>query len=141
MAWLLIGGGLALILGAFLPWATLSAPFVGSISKSGIDGGDGWITVALGAALVGIGVRTMTQRVTVPFVGTVLTTVIAGLVTLYELGDVSDHIEDAEYYGEGLISASIGAGLWLSLAGVIAAAVGVARSRSVARADGWRPGG
>ena len=49
----LIGGGLV-ILGSFLPWATVTSAF-GSVSKSGTDG-DGQITLIAGclAALVAV---------------------------------------------------------------------------------------
>ena len=54
---LALAAGGAFILGAFLPWAKVSAPLVGTITGSGFDMGDGWLFVALGVvcALVGIG--------------------------------------------------------------------------------------
>lgn len=44
----LVAGGLAIV-GSFLPWITATAAFVGTISRSGIDGGgDGLLTIVLG---------------------------------------------------------------------------------------------
>ena len=38
-------GGLLIVLGSFLPWLTATAPFVGTISRNGMEGGDGIITL------------------------------------------------------------------------------------------------
>jgi hypothetical protein len=53
----LIGGGLVL-LGSFLPWATVATVF-GTVSLNGIDG-DGKITMVLGLVLVLIAVLELT---------------------------------------------------------------------------------
>ena len=46
--WLWLGGAVAVVIGAVLPWASLSTPF-GTISKNGSDG-DGILTMILGIA-------------------------------------------------------------------------------------------
>jgi hypothetical protein len=47
-----LGAGAAAIVGSFLPWASVTAPIVGTITASGVDGSDGWITAGLGLVLV-----------------------------------------------------------------------------------------
>ena len=47
-------GGVLFAAAAFLPWATASSGF-GSASRSGIEGGDGMVTVFLGVALAMLG--------------------------------------------------------------------------------------
>jgi len=54
-AWFVLGAGIAAVVGSFLPWASVSAPFVGTMSVSGVDGTDGWITAALGLLLISYG--------------------------------------------------------------------------------------
>jgi hypothetical protein len=58
-------GGLLVVAGSFMPWLTASAPFAGTISRSGVDGGgDGVITLIIGVLAVTIGgVRLLSQRV------------------------------------------------------------------------------
>jgi hypothetical protein len=50
--WIVLGAGAAVIFGSFLPWASVTAPIVGTITASGVDGSDGWITAGLGLILV-----------------------------------------------------------------------------------------
>lgn len=57
----LLGLGVAFLgfvygLAAFLPWVHVSGPFIGNISKSGWEGGDGKITAFLGLILVVLGI-------------------------------------------------------------------------------------
>jgi hypothetical protein len=47
-------GGVAMALGSFLAWGTASFGGV-SVSASGMDGGDGWMTLIGGAALAAFG--------------------------------------------------------------------------------------
>jgi hypothetical protein len=55
----LIGGG-ALITGSLLPWAKISAPIVGTLTKSGVEGGDGWFSLGAGVVVVLLGVVLLT---------------------------------------------------------------------------------
>ncbi|MEV4344893.1 hypothetical protein AB0J83_10485 [Actinoplanes sp. NPDC049596] len=74
--WVALGAGLAAVIGSFLPWAKISAPIIGSISASGTDGSDGWITLALGAVLAaGAGLRIRGPRL--PSVARIVTDVVA----------------------------------------------------------------
>jgi hypothetical protein len=52
---ILLGAGALLVVGALLPWATVIAPFVGTISAAGTDG-DGVITLVLGLLVGACGI-------------------------------------------------------------------------------------
>lgn len=100
-AGLLAAAGLTV--GAFLPWAKFTAPFVGTIDVSGIDGGDGWFFVALGA-VIGIAAYNEAKPALLLFG-------IAALgLTVFELVDISEKI--AEIDGE-MAFGSVGSGLAL----------------------------
>lgn len=118
----MIGGGTALILGSFLPWIKASAPFVGTITKAGTDGGgDGWIVVACGVVAIVLGVNAINgpqwaSRAAIVFA--VLTAIVVG----YEFVQVHDRLDSVR--GESLIQADYGVGLFLCAAGAVAVFVG-----------------
>jgi len=58
---LMAAGGLALIGGSFLPWAELLNQGV-----SGIDGGDGWMTVTAAAVFMAFAVRVFLDQEPLP---------------------------------------------------------------------------
>jgi len=102
----------ALIAGSFLSWAVVDAG-VFHVSKSGVDGGDGWFTAGLGAfALWCFLVDT--------FSGGAVFCLLGGALAVYELVDVQNRIDDIE--GSDLVQAKVGLGLYICLFG---AAVGV----------------
>jgi hypothetical protein len=47
--WAAIGGGALVAIGSLMPWLSITAPFVGTISKNGTDG-DGKITLVVGCS-------------------------------------------------------------------------------------------
>ena len=49
-----LAGAVFTVIGAFLPWVTVTAPFLGTVSRSGMEGGDGPIFLALGAVAAGV---------------------------------------------------------------------------------------
>ena len=51
---MLTGAGLAMIIGPFLPWVTATAPFAGTISRSGMDYGEVGIVTMAGLALLAV---------------------------------------------------------------------------------------
>jgi hypothetical protein len=53
-------GGVLIVLGSFLPWLTATAPLVGTMSRNGMEGGDGIITLILGVVTILIGVTQLT---------------------------------------------------------------------------------
>lgn len=121
-------GGAATMLGAFLPWATLSDEGLGgalkalgqSVSVSGIDGGDGIIVLVLGAigaaAAVGAFLGKLGNKMVL--VGAICLA-LAALVSIIDFMDISGPV-------------SVGIGLWLCLIGSV---VGTA-----AAFVGWKGG-
>jgi hypothetical protein len=121
--WTAIGAGVAAIIAAFLPWITVSAPFYGSISRSGIDnGGDGTITAVLGlvVVIVALTCRRFSDRV----VGIVVIClgVAVGAIGAWDWHNLNDKIHLATSQSN-LIAASVGVGLYVTIAAAIAAVV------------------
>ena len=109
----MMGGGAALAIGSFLTWASL-----GPISVSGMDGGDGWFTLIGGVVIAGYGYMAYQGKSALPkwlaWAGLVV-----GLgVAVLNLFDILDSPLD------------IGIGMYLMLAGGVAAIVGLLRSRN-----------
>lgn len=110
--WWVLGGGAALALGSFLPWAQ-----VGPFSKNGIDG-DGTITLALAALIIAVAWPVL--KTSVGMARSVITAVAAMLamgVCVYDIADVSSSSND-------LVHVSVGIGLWMAAAGAVAVIVG-----------------
>jgi hypothetical protein len=127
--WAVIGGGAAAVVGSFLPWITITAAFVGTISRSGTDGNftrgelsDGWIVVALGLAVVGLGIL-LVRGYRLAWTASLVSLALFGLA-VFELLNVMDRLSDPAFESEMVANASIGPGLWLVLAAGIAAAIG-----------------
>jgi hypothetical protein len=118
-------GGLLIVLGSFLPWLTATAPFVGTISKSGMEGGDGIITLILGVVtiLIGVSQLTATRLPTLLQRSSIATGIITGAVAIYDYVDVQRRIEQVKEQTE-LVSASVGAGIWTLIVGAILSIVG-----------------
>ncbi|HEX7463723.1 MAG TPA: hypothetical protein VF382_02360 [Actinomycetota bacterium] len=117
----MIGGGLVL-LGSFLPWATirsavLSSP--GSLSVNGTDG-DGQITLVLALVIVGIGVVGLMGRPRFWLIS-LIAGCLAALVAVIDIIDVSRTAGEVE---SAYLDASVGIGLWVVLAGAVVAVVG-----------------
>jgi hypothetical protein len=113
----LIGGGLVL-LGSFLPWASVATVF-GTVSLNGIEG-DGKITMVLGLVLVLIAVLELTGSADTRVVALVVA-FIAVAIGGYDLLNAGDKLSAAsnEY-----ARASIGVGLYAIVGGGILAVVG-----------------
>jgi hypothetical protein len=127
--WVAIGAAVAAIVGAFLPWISASAPFVGTITRSGIDGGgDGTITAAIG---VGIAAIALTFRHKIgqagAWIGLLLCSAIILFVSVRDFSDVNNRIKDID---SQYVTASVGAGLYLTIAAGIAGVVAALMRRS-----------
>jgi hypothetical protein len=85
-------GGLLIVLGSVLPWLSFTAPFVGTITKNGMEGGDGIITLILGVVTILIGVTqfTATRLPVVMHRSSIATGVITGVVATYDYLDCND---------------------------------------------------
>jgi hypothetical protein len=118
-------GGLLIVLGSFLPWLTATAPFVWTISRNGMEGGDGIITLILGVVtiLIGVSQLTATRLPSLLQRSSIATGVITGVVAIYDYVDVQRRIEDVKEQTD-LVSASVGAGIWTLIVGAILAIVG-----------------
>jgi len=123
--WVIIGAGIAAVVGSFLPWATVTAAFVGTISVTGTDqrGGDGWLVVALGLAAVAVGIFLVRGRRLAKTTSAV-TVALFGLAS-FEILYIATKLGDSSFDSAFIANASIGIGLWLVLAAGIAAAVGM----------------
>jgi len=111
---LMVAGGVGLmILGSMLPWITVVAPFVGSISRSGVEaGGDGIITLVLGVITVGIGLsRILAIKLSVSQWAPWATALVCGGVGGWDAYNVHQG-------SNGNAAVSIGIGLYLIVLGV-----------------------
>lgn len=125
-------GGLLIILGSFLPWLTATAPFVGTITRNGMEGGDGIITLILGVItiLIGVSQLTATRLPTLLQRSSIATGVITGIVAAFNYLEVQRRIEDANEQTE-LVAASVGSGIWTLVVGAVLAIVGGVLLRNV----------
>jgi hypothetical protein len=126
--WLIVGAG-AVILGSFMPWATVTAVFVGTINASGVQGGDGWIAIALAVPLLVFGIRSARSRARIPVWWTVALGLLLITFSVFEVTNVSNKISSVNSRASGLGHASVGYGLWLVVVGAIAVCVGAVTSR------------
>lgn len=121
----------ALIAGSFLPWVKLTAPLVGTVTKSGMEGGDGVFTLIGGVVVAGLAFATFAAgarayvRVALIVVG-----LGAGLLVGYEVGDISRRFAEV-HNGEmgNMFVTTYGAGIWLLGLGAVAAVVAGAIAR------------
>ncbi|MGH9152618.1 MAG: hypothetical protein ACRD03_09520 [Acidimicrobiales bacterium] len=133
VACILAGAGM--VLGAFLPWVKITAPFVGSMTTSGIDGGDGWVAVVAGLVVAFAGWSVFSGSVTSTARSLVLIgAVVAGGLALFEYADISSRFAEvrSDMDAEGsvfgvspsdLVDTAYGAGLHLITASAAAAFV------------------
>jgi hypothetical protein len=117
----ILGGAALLILGSFLPWVEADAGFF-SITKDGTDG-DGVITLVIGLAIAAL-----FFAVKHPKAMTWLVISLAGVgtaIAAYDTIDISNKAEELTNSTSTIdISAAVGVGLWLTLAGGIVALIG-----------------
>ena len=123
-AWWLIAGAGAAIVGSFLPWATITAVFVGTINKSGVQGGDGWISIALAVPLLVFGVRAARSLGAVPVGWSIVLALVLGAFAVFEVSDASNKVSAANAAVNGYGHADVGFGLWLVIIGAVATLVG-----------------
>ncbi|SCL32112.1 hypothetical protein GA0070624_4401 [Micromonospora rhizosphaerae] len=133
--WTVLGAGIAAVIGSFLPWAKISAPIVGTISMSGVDGSDGWITAGLGLILVlyaGMSLRGQRMPVVVPILAVLAALGLFG-VGAWKIADLQaaetamraemSGKDDVLGIGKAMSAAtqmSVGSGLWLlTFAGLV----------------------
>lgn len=137
-----LGGSAALIIGAGLPWMKVAAPFIGTVTKSAVEGGDGWLVIGLGITAAVFCLRNWAQpRAKELRSALMITGFAAAAFTFFVYVDISDRFAevrseiDAEeansssYDGmfgsaNDLLYTSYGPGLFLSAAGSAALVIG-----------------
>jgi len=119
-------GGVAMVVGSFMPWITVQAPFVGNISRSGIDGGgDGLFTAGLGVvtALIALARFTATRLPSLVQRSSIVTGIAAGALAVFEIHNVQQRIATATG-ASNLVTGAVGAGLYVIIGGAVLALVG-----------------
>lgn len=114
----LVGAAL-LVIGALLPWATISGPFF-NFSANGVEG-DGVFTLVAGlvvAAIITLGKARRGAAVASLIIGG-----LAGMLTVFTMANVSNAIDEAEAT-EFAGVASVGVGLWLTGVAAVVVLVG-----------------
>lgn len=123
-----IVGGVAAVIGSFMPWLKATAPFVGTFTVSGVDdGGDGMFSAGLGVVLVLVGLSMRAKAASGkagPWGWAVVLGIVLGALMAFEFSSVSDRINNATSESDGMLNASIGSGLIVAAAGAGAAVLG-----------------
>ncbi len=121
-SWVTIVAGAGLILGSLLPWATVTAPIVGTVNFTATDG-DGMFTLIIGFVVGLMGVLGLVRGVATPgLVVLALAVVFAGLIAVTDLANVAEMA--TEINDENFGAASVGIGLWLVTVSTVVGAVG-----------------
>ncbi len=94
-AWtVLVGGAIAVVGGLFLPWATLSAPIVGTVSVYGSEG-DGAFAAGAGALAIVAGILTLNRKGGVaPRVLTVIGAAVVSLIVISDYPGIAETVSD-----------------------------------------------
>lgn len=113
-------GGILYAAGSALPWITITAAFVGTVTKSGLEGGDGIITICLGIVLALVGLAHVIGSKAAGSRGAlILVALIAVGFAVYEITSVNERIAGLDVDIRAL--ASVGIGLWMMVVGSIVA--------------------
>ncbi len=110
---MLVGGALAIVGGLFLPWATLTAPIVGTLSVYGSQG-DGIFAAGAGALAIVAGILTLNGKVgTAPKVLAGIGTAVVALIVLIDFPSVTETVSDTALaqVGTGMYALIVAAGL------------------------------
>jgi hypothetical protein len=131
---------LLVFIGAFMPWVKVTAPFIGELTKSGVEQGDGWLTLLMAVASFGLVAwyqygsrRERPILIALTIVGVLITIVaiadivdvgraagdIERIVAIADILDVESTAGGVEREAEGLVRCSVGEGLYLTLVGGI----------------------
>lgn len=114
-----IAGAVLAVVGSILPWVKATVPFFGSVEFAGTDG-DGKITLALGAAVL----LSLVNHAVWRSLGLVAALGLLG-ISLYDISNISNAIDDVPDEYAGMVSASVGIGLWVVLIASLVAIVGI----------------
>jgi hypothetical protein len=123
-AWAAIAAGIAIVVGSFLPWVSVTAPFLGTFTRSGMDGGDGWATLIVGAILAALGYNVLRAGSPARRWGIFGVGLIGLAFSLLEVSLIQTRLRDLDRVTniEGASNlASIGVGLWVIVVATIVA--------------------
>ena len=112
----LLVGGLMVAAASFLPWATVTAGFV-SVSVSGMDGSDGWISLGLGALITLMGLSALTGNGGKGWLAATILGILAAGLGAFHYFDLTGRV--ASTTTQALMQ--VGIGLWLLIAGGVVA--------------------
>lgn len=115
---LILLGGLALVIGALLPWASMTAPFVGSISIKGYQG-DGLISGAIGLILFVVALLSLKGTGKKTAVTALILGLLSGWLVFPKLFSFASLMVESEF-----ALMSIGSGLYVSIIGVLLVVLG-----------------
>jgi hypothetical protein len=119
--WLVLAGGILVVVGVFLPWITVSGPG-GSGSASGLDSSEWGFVILGGFAIVrGLSItRPDRFRFTLgtPLIGGVILVVLV----VARWGDLQDALAAVRAYPG--VTASLGIGIWSVIVGTVCVVVG-----------------
>ena len=122
-AWILIASGPTLLGGAFLPWLEATTIF-GTITRSGVSyGPDALMTAGIGTALGVFGILLVTGQTIPRWIRMLAIVAAAGALAIlvYDYERLKDR---ADSLVSDVAQASVGMGLWLSLAGAVTGIIG-----------------
>jgi hypothetical protein len=128
--WVALGSAVGLLLGAILPWISASSLF-GSVAVNGIEG-DGKITAGLGVAAGIVLLTTIGSRRRVACVAVAIMGAVAALVGWYDWTQAQDRVRVVNNESD-LVHASVGIGMYLTMAAAITLIVAALNLRSA-----WR---
>ena len=123
---LAMAGGVAGLVGSFLPWVSAVTIF-GSIEISGFAAGDGKLTAAAAVVLVLLGYAGLTKGNKGPVVFAMLAALGGAAVSIYDLINVQSKLNGSESEG---VAASVGYGLYLCTAGFVVSFFALISARS-----------
>ncbi len=120
-AWVVVFVGAALlVVGALLPWGEATSK-TASFSSDGIDG-NGAITLI--AAVVLVLVVLVVQRPTTAAWMVIATAAVAGAIAVHDAVDLSDKAARLVEQGPPGVTANVGIGVWVTIAGAVISLVG-----------------
>lgn len=115
-------GGILYAAGSALPWISITAAFVGTVTRSGLEGGDGIITIGLGIVLALVGLaHVIGSKAAGSKVALILVAVIAVGFAIFEISTINNRI--AGLGADIRPLASVGIGLWMMVVGSVVALV------------------
>lgn len=143
-AWIAIAGGVLMGVSAFLPWMTAYALF-GSLNRNSFQLGsragfsaDGLVLVALGVLTVVVGVTRLIGSAMPKYLqrSTIVTGIGVLLLVINRAPSINSLSNQVGKSSKGMVSASIGYGLWVAAAAGVIAVVGGIILRSQPKGPG-----